>query len=326
MKLRFWGVRGSIPCPGSRTVKYGGNSACLELRIGGDSGRIIVIDAGTGIRELGNYLMKHDLPQGPMDIDLFLSHTHWDHIMGFPYFTPIYIPGTRLRVYGPVSFEDDPLQDVVGGQMKYRYFPVNVGELASTIDYIRLREDPGIDLGDGLVLTTKILNHPILALGYRFEYRGKVLCTCYDTEPFRNLFITDPAHPDYDEAMAYEGQLVAEEQNQIVEQFFAGADLLIHDAQYTETEYAGKIGWGHSTYEQALAAAGRAGVKRLALFHHDPDRTDDQLDALAETYCRPGAYGDMEVFFAREGPGNRSARPTDQDRSPRSRSMICRSG
>jgi phosphoribosyl 1,2-cyclic phosphodiesterase len=300
MKLRFWGVRGSIPCPGPQTVKYGGNSACLELRVG-DSGRIIVIDAGTGIRELGNFLMKHDLPHGPLDIDLYLSHTHWDHIMGFPYFTPIYIPGTKLRVHGPVSFEDDPLQDVVGGQMKYRYFPVNVGELASSIEYIRLREDPGMDLGDGLVLTTKILNHPILALGYRFEYRGMVLCTCYDTEPFRNLFITDPAHPDYDEAMACEGQLVAEEQTRIVEQFFAGADLLIHDAQYTEQEYAGKIGWGHSTYEQALAAAGRAGVKRLALFHHDPDRTDDQLDALAETYCRPGAYGDMEVFFAREG-------------------------
>jgi len=300
MKLRFWGVRGSIPCPGPQTVKYGGNSACLELRVG-DSGRIIVIDAGTGIRELGNYLMKHDLPRGPLDIDLYLSHTHWDHIMGFPYFTPVYIPGTKLRVHGPVSFEDDPLEDVVGGQMKYRYFPVNVAELASTIEYIRLREDPGMDLGGGLVLTTKILNHPILALGYRFEYRGKVLCTCYDTEPFRNLFITDPAHPDYDEAMAYEGQQVAEEQNRIVEQFFAGADLLIHDAQYTEQEYAGKTGWGHSTYEQALAAAGRAGVKRLALFHHDPDRTDDQLDALAEIYCRPGAYGDMEVFFAREG-------------------------
>ncbi len=300
MKLRFWGVRGSIPCPGPQTVKYGGNSACLELRCE-EIGKIIVIDAGTGIRELGNHLVRHDLQHGPLDIDLFLSHTHWDHIMGFPYFTPIYIPGTTLRVYGPVSFEDDPLQDVVGGQMKYRYFPVNVGELASTIDYIRLREDPGIDLGGGLTLGTKILNHPILALGYRFEYQGKVLCTCYDTEPFRNLFITDRNHPDYDEAMAYEGALVAEEQNHVIEQFFAGADLLIHDAQYTEKEYAGKVGWGHSTYEQALTAAERAGVRRLAFFHHDPDRTDRQIDELADHYCQPGRYGAMEVFFAREG-------------------------
>lgn len=302
MKLRFWGVRGSIPCPGPRTVKYGGNSACLEIRVEErDKQRIIIIDAGTGIRDLGTHLVKNDLAQGPLNIDLFLSHTHWDHIMGFPYFTPIYIPGTKLRVYGPVSFEDDSLEDVVGGQMKYRYFPVNVGELSSAIDYIRLREDPAIDLGGGLLLATKILNHPILALGYRFEYRGKIICTCYDTEPFRNLFITDQLHPDYDEAMACEGQLVADEQNLIVEQFFAGADLLIHDAQYTEQEYAGKIGWGHSTYEHAVAAAARAGVKRLALFHHDPDRTDDQIDDLAAVYCRPGAYGDMEVFFAREG-------------------------
>lgn len=300
MKLRFWGVRGSIPCPGPRTVKYGGNSACLELRAD-QRGKIIIIDAGTGIRDLGNHLVKNDLRHGPLDIELFLSHTHWDHIMGFPYFSPIYIPGTKLKVYGPVSFEDDSLQDVVGGQMKYRYFPVNVGELASTIDYIRLREDPSMELGNGLMLATKILNHPILALGYRFEYRGKVVCTCYDMEPFRNLSITDSNHPAYDETRACEGELVAQERNRIVEQFFADADLLVHDAQYTEQEYAEKIGWGHSTYEQALAAAKRAGVKRLAFFHHDPCRTDEQIDALTEIYCSPGAFGDMEVFFAREG-------------------------
>ena len=159
--------------------------------------------------------MKNDLPKGPLEIELYLSHTHWDHIMGFPIFLPRYIfPEQKLNVYGPVTFEEDPLEDVVGGQMKYRYFPVNVGELASNIGYFRLKEDPFIDLGDGFKLATKILNHPITALGYRFEYKGKVLCTCYDTEPFRNLFITDPEDPEYDEAMAYEGGLVAEEQKQ----------------------------------------------------------------------------------------------------------------
>ncbi|WP_163338718.1 MBL fold metallo-hydrolase [Desulfopila sp. IMCC35008] len=301
MKIRFWGVRGSIPCPGKHTQKYGGNSACIELRVGEDD-RLIIIDAGSGIRELGTSLLGTDLPKGPIDTQIFLSHTHWDHIMGFPYFTPIYIPGTKLKVYGPVTFEDDPLEDVVGGQMKYRYFPVNMGELASDIEYIRLKETPAIDLGRGLNLVTKLLNHPITALGYRFEFEGKKVCTCYDTEPFRNLFITDPDHLDYDEAMAYEGEEVANEQNQAIEDFYRDADLLIHDAQYTADEYqANRIGWGHSSFEYVVEAANRAGVKKLALFHHDPDRTDDQIDEMAKMYCETGKSGDTEVFFAREG-------------------------
>lgn len=299
MKVKFWGVRGTVPCPGPTTVKYGGNSACIELRVGKDN-RIIVIDAGSGIRDLGNSLVGNDLQNGPLEIMLFLTHTHWDHIMGFPFFTPIYIPGTRMKVYGPVTFEDDPLVDVVGGQMKYRYFPVNVGELVSEIDYIRLTENPAIDLGGGLLLKTKMLNHSIMVLGYRFEYNGKIFCTCYDCEPYRNLFITDPEHPEYDEAMASEGAMVADEQTEMLEQFFSGADLLIHDSQYTEREYHDKLGWGHSSIEHAVATARRAGVKKLALFHHDPDRTDDQLDELAEIYCDPGKSGTTEIFFARE--------------------------
>lgn len=301
MKIRFWGVRGSIPCPGPQTQKYGGNSACIELRVG-DGQRLVIIDAGSGIRQLGSYLMQHDLPKGPIRTDIFLSHTHWDHIMGFPFFVPIYVPGTKMKVYGPVTFEDDGLEEVVGGQMKYRYFPVNFGELASEIDYVRIKEDPCMDLGDGLLLATKLLNHPVTALGYRFQYGGKSVCTCYDTEPFRNLFITDREHPDYDEVMAEEGEEVAAEQNHMVEQFFAGADLLIHDSQYTEAEYQqGRKNWGHSSFEHAIAAANRVGVKRLALFHHDPDRTDEQLDELARVYCEPGRYGATEVFLAREG-------------------------
>lgn len=300
MKLKFWGVRGSIPCPGTHTMKYGGNGACLELRVEGRK-EIIVIDAGSGIRELGNAMMSNDLPNGSLKLALYLSHTHWDHIMGFPYFTPIYVPGTALTVHGPVTYEDDPLQDVVGGQMKYRYFPINVSELASDITYSRLREEPDVDLGGGLSLTTKFLNHPITSLGYRFEHEGKVLCTCYDHEPYRNLFITDPDHPEYDEAMALEGEEVAKEQNLAVEDFFKGADLLIHDSQYTAKEYKSRVNWGHSTFEHAIAAANRAGVKKLALFHHDPDRTDAQIDEMAKTYCAPGEFGDTEVFFATEG-------------------------
>ena len=185
--------------------------------------------------------------------------------------------------------------------MKYRYFPVNFGELSSNVEYLRLKEDPHMDLGEGLILSTKFLNHPITALGFRFTFEGKIFCTCYDTEPFRNLFITDPDHPEYDEAMALEGEEVAKEQNMILEEFFQGADLLVYDAQYTEEEFSGRVGWGHTPIEYAVEAASRAGVKRLALFHHDPDRTDDQIDEMAKKYCEPGRYGDTEIFFAREG-------------------------
>ena len=301
MRVRFWGVRGSIPCPGENTWRYGGNSACIELRAG-DTDRLIIIDAGSGIRELGNHLLSQDPPKGPVVAQIFLSHTHWDHIMGFPYFMPIYIPGSKLTVYGPVTFEDDPLEEVIGGQMKYRYFPVNLGELRSEIRYRRLRETLKLDLGDGLTVTTKFLNHPVTTLGYRFQYGGKAFYVCYDTEPFRNLFITDTNHPDYDETMALEGEEVAAEQNAAIEAFFAGADLLVHDAQYTEAEYRlNRIGWGHSSMEYAVAAAKRAGVKRLALFHHDPDRTDQQLDELAEVYCRQGSDAGPDIFFAKEG-------------------------
>lgn len=298
MKIRFWGVRGSIPCPGPNTMKYGGNTLCIELRFR-DLDRVIILDAGTGIRELGNYMMVHDLPKGPIKTEIFLTHTHWDHIMGFGFFAPIYIPTTKLKVYAPVTYEDDTLEDIVGGQLTYRYFPVRREELGSEIEYIDLKEGR-LDLGDDIVLTTKYLNHPILCLGYRFEYHSKVLCTAYDTEPFRNLFCTDPHDPSYDKAMAYEGEQVAKEENRRLEEFFASSDLLIHDTQYTQEEYeSSKIDWGHSPFEHAIAGAKRSRVKRLALFHHEPVRTDTQIDELANKYCDP--TDDTEVFFAREG-------------------------
>ncbi|HCC54871.1 MAG TPA: MBL fold metallo-hydrolase [Desulfobulbaceae bacterium] len=300
MKIKFWGVRGSIPCPGAQTMKYGGNTACIELRFP-EINRLIIIDAGSGIRELGNFIMANDFRRGPINTDIFLTHTHWDHIMGFPFFTPIYVPGSVIRIHGPVSFEGDTLAKIVGDQLTYRYFPVRQEELAARIDYFDLKEG-ALDLGDGITVTAKYLNHPILCLGYRFAWQGKTICTAYDTEPFRNVFCTDLADPSYDEGMATEGQLVAEEQNAVLEHFFAGADLLVHDAQYTQEEYQARfIGWGHSSFEHTVAAARRTGVKSLALFHHDPMRTDAQIDALTEKYCVSVGQEDPEVFFAREG-------------------------
>lgn len=300
MKVKFWGVRGSIPCPGPYTTKYGGNTACIELRFD-DIDRLIIIDAGSGIRELGNFIMAHDLPKGPIDIDLYLSHTHWDHIMGFPFFVPLYLPSTTVRISGPVTHESDTLENIVGGQMTYRYFPVRDAELAANIHYSHLKEGQ-FDLGDGIKLTTKYLNHPILCLGYRVEYKGKVFCTAYDTEPYKNIFCTDPEDPSYDEAMAIEGEQVAKEQNAVLEAFVAGADFLVFDTQYTEAEYLdSKVGWGHSPMEFAVLVAQRNHVKKMAMFHHEPMRTDAQLDELAKEYCSDGGEGTPEIFFAREG-------------------------
>lgn len=301
IRLRFWGVRGSIPVPGPNTAKFGGNTACIELRFGTKE-RLVIIDAGTGIRELAGFLMKNDLPRGPIKTEIYLTHTHWDHIMGFPFFVPIFIPKTELKIFGPVTYEEDTLDKIVGGQLTYRYFPVRMSELAAKIKYNNLKEGSH-DLGEGIWLTTKYLNHPILVLGYRFEYQGKVLCTAYDTEPFRNVFDVSPDSADYDEEVVMEGERAAKEENDKVARFLKGADILVHDAQYTNKEYiSSKFGWGHTSFEHAVKVAHRAGVKKLLLFHHDPLRTDQELEII-EKKLRASIAGksDLELSIAREG-------------------------
>jgi phosphoribosyl 1,2-cyclic phosphodiesterase len=297
--LRIWGDRGSMPTPGPDTVLFGGNTSCHEVRCGD---RLIIIDAGSGIRKLGDKLMREDLKKGPISADILISHTHWDHILGFPMFTPIFVPGTRLKIRGPISYEDDSLERVFGALLSYRYWPVRQEELAAKIEYEQIKETT-LDLGDGIYVTTKYLNHPILCLGYRIEYEGKSLVTAYDNEPFINVFPTDPADPSYDEYAAKEGEAAAFEENEKLLRFYKGADLLVHDTQYTAKEYhAGKKGWGHSSYEFAVNAAHRAGVKRLIMFHHDPNRTDAELQELELFYQgkierRTG----LQVEMAREG-------------------------
>ena len=300
MRIKFWGVRGSIPSPGPEFVTYGGNTLCVELCLE-DLDRLIIIDAGSGLRLLGHELMSRKISAEPLRVDIFLTHTHLDHILGFPFFAPIFQHSTRLNIYGPVTCEEDSLEAVLGGQLSYRYFPIRQVELAADIDYINLKEGR-FDLGDGIQLTTKYLNHPLLCLGLRFEYKGKICCTAYDTEPFQNLFITDPHDPAFDAIMAHEGEAAARDEKLRLEEFFAGADLLIHDAQFTQQEYeSSKRGWGHSPLEHAIKSAMRSQAKRLALFHHDPMRTDAQLDALAEMHCDSQESDSTEVFFAREG-------------------------
>jgi len=235
-------------------------------------------------------------------MDVFISHTHWDHIMGFPMFTPLFIPGTKICIRGPVSFNDDTLESIIGDQLSYRYWPVRQSDLSAHIEYEELKETT-IDMGGGLTVKTKYLNHPILCLGYRFEYQGKSIVTAYDHEPFRNLFPTNPNDPSYNEEAAQEGEAAAEEESEKIQHFFSGADILIHDAQYTSAEFLGKhLGWGHSSYEHAIDSAYRAGVKKLLLSHHDPNRTDEQLELLEKKYksensSKPG----FEIVMAREG-------------------------
>ena len=301
MKLKFWGVRGSIACPGPDTVHYGGNTTCLEIKFE-DLDRRIIIDAGSGIRLLGQEIVLKDWRETPFKSDIFITHTHWDHIMGFPFFDPIYQEGTELNIYGPVTYEEDTLEQVVGDQLRYRYFPVLHSDLAAKLNYYQIGETR-IDLGDGIVVTSKFLNHTLLCLGYRFEYAGKSVCTAFDTEPFRNLFASDEDPSGFDPDLFAEGERVAMEENQKLIDFFRASDVLIHDTQYTEAEYVShKQGWGHDYFEHAIQNAVKAGVRKLFLFHHDPYRTDNELRRLEAEFRKslkekPGP----ELFMAREG-------------------------
>jgi len=300
LQVTFWGVRGSIPTPGYETSRYGGNTVCVEVRFSG-CGRTLIIDAGSGIRRLGDDLLARSKPAAGLTLDLLLSHTHLDHILGLPFFGPLYRRDTRLTLYGPTISQEDRLEQVIGGQLCYRYFPVRQIELAALITYVDLRE--GVyDLGDGITLTATYLNHPLLCMGYRLNWRGRSVCTAFDTEPFRNLFISDPAHPGYDAIMASEGEQAAREANLRMQAFFRDTDLLIHDGQYTEQEYRhGRAGWGHSSIEQAVAVAEAAGCRRLALIHHDPMRSDSELDGFAQRYGGLRPKSGLAVCFAREG-------------------------
>jgi phosphoribosyl 1,2-cyclic phosphodiesterase len=294
---RLWGVRGSIPTPGPATVIYGGNTACLEIRA---DKRLLIVDLGTGAKPLGDWLIANDLKEHPLEADIFVTHTHWDHIMGFPMFGPIFIPSTRLKIWGSVSYDGDSLEKVIGAQLSYRYWPVRLGELSAHIEYGELKQG-SVDLGGGLTLTTKYLNHPVLCLGYRFEYQGKSIVTAFDTEPFYNIFPTDKHDPAYNEEAAREGEQVAESENEQVQEFIKGADILIHDSQYTAEEYQKHRGWGHSSYDAAISHSLKAGVKRLICFHHEPLRGDEELAALETEFRRQFASEPLEIIMAREG-------------------------
>jgi phosphoribosyl 1,2-cyclic phosphodiesterase len=293
--IRFWGVRGSFPSPGPNTAIYGGNTSCLEIRA---DERLIIIDFGSGARPLGDWLMKNDLKKyGKIKADIFLTHTHWDHLLGFPMFDPIYMPGTELSIKGPVSLENNSLKSIIETQFSYEYWPVSAGELSANIEYNEIKEGE-FDLGGGLTVNAKFLNHPIFCLGYRFNYKNKSIATVYDHEPYRNVFPSDPACEDYDEKTAKEGELAAADENEKIKQFIKGADIVIHDAHFTKEEYPEHIGWGHCTHEYSVQSTKDIDIKKLVLFHHEPSRTDSQLEQIEKSYANNKA---PEVIVAKEG-------------------------
>jgi phosphoribosyl 1,2-cyclic phosphodiesterase len=295
LTLRFWGVRGSIPCPGPDTVIYGGNTSCIEIRA---DDRLIIIDLGTGIRPLGEWLIQNDLKKyGKIKADIFLTHTHWDHIMGFPMFNPIYIPGTELRITGPASFENNSLKSIIENQLSYEYWPVKLGELAAVIEYNQMKET-SLDIGDGIVISGKFLNHPIFCMGYRIEYQGKSIAVIYDHEPFRNLFTANQDGMEVDKQTVLEGEIAAAEENERIRQFIKGADIVVHDAQYTNEEYLTKAGWGHCSCEHAVQAAIGNDIKQMVFFHHEPAHTDSQMEEIEKSYAN---ITETKIIVAREG-------------------------
>jgi diguanylate cyclase (GGDEF)-like protein len=279
MHVRFWGTRGSIPTPGHRTSIYGGNTSCVEVTTHDDT--TLVFDCGSGIRLLGLDMLRRP---GPHRIHLLIGHTHWDHIQGFPYFTPAFLPGTELNIYGSAAFQRS-LEDSLSGQMQYSYFPVKLQDVASRIHYTEL-EEGFFRIGEVLI-ETQYLNHTAPTIGYRVSADGATVAYITDHEPFWNSGGLALHHPG--------------DQRHI--DFLRGADLLIHDAQYTSEEYASKLGWGHSPTDYVTDAAMAAGVSRLALFHHDPIHDDDALKRIevAQRARVNSAVSTMDVFAAAEG-------------------------
>lgn len=288
MKVVFHGVRGSLPTPGPGTVRYGGNTPCVEVVIP-ESDQAFVIDAGTGIRELGLKLIR----QKPRAINLFISHTHWDHIQGFPFFTPIFIPSYVVNVFGPTHDQVElSLHDVLTNQMHYSVFPVRYAELQASLTFTAMGRQETKIFGD-VEVTAHPLNHPVLTLGYRITHAGRTVVYQSDHEPWTNLFADDS-----DDMV---NQTVAQ-YNQMIVDFARDADLLIADSMYTDKEYETHRQWGHSSVGHVLERARASNVKRLALFHHDPIHNDEIMDSIvAEAVERARGMGSFEVFAAKEG-------------------------
>jgi phosphoribosyl 1,2-cyclic phosphodiesterase len=274
--VRFWGVRGTIPTPGPDTCRYGGNTACVEVRAYGE---LLILDAGTGIRKLGQALSGIGKPiQGT----LLISHAHWDHIQGLPFFAPAMTAGNRFHVYGSMGSEPG-MRSILTGQMESPHFPLSLDDLPDTLEFHELQHD-AIQVG-GVKVSTLPLHHPGRALGFRVEASGRAVVYATDQEP---LAAVNGGEPTLDPRL---------------HQFATGANLLICDAQYTAEEYRRHVGWGHSSVIDAVRLALAARVERLALFHYDPERDDAAVDRLLQMARDEVSrrHGQLDIVAAAEG-------------------------
>jgi phosphoribosyl 1,2-cyclic phosphodiesterase/CheY-like chemotaxis protein len=292
-RLKFWGVRGSIPVPGSSTVRYGGNTSCIEVRADGE---IIVLDAGSGMRLLGIALEEEFGPQ-PIKVTLLISHTHWDHIQGIPFFLPAYNQKNSLRVLGYEGARKG-LATILASQMETSFFPVSLRDMPSAIAIEELKE---MDFSIGKVqVHARFVNHPGICAGYRLDTSNGSIAFLPDNEPYDVLKVTlaKKEKSDVAEARAY----AVAEREKLVE-FLRGADVLIIDAQYTDDEYALRVGWGHGSLSSVVSLGLDAEVRKLFLFHHDPAHDDKKVDQIVEgarmLVLESGKP--MEVEAAREG-------------------------
>jgi phosphoribosyl 1,2-cyclic phosphodiesterase len=288
-RLRFWGTRGSIPSPGPNTVRYGGNTPSIEVRT--PSGSLVLLDAGTGIRELGRALISR--ANGlPITGDIFLTHAHWDHIQGIPFFAPAFQRGNRFTIWGAKSLAAS-IRRVVRDQMSPVVFPVAFEELAATFDFRELSDER--HNSDGFDVRAFAVRHPGGALGYRFAARGPDDEARGSAPAF--VYISD------NELRAADSSAATDRWRVKLVDFIRGARVLIHDATYTEEEYETHRGWGHSTYGDAVALALESGVETLVLFHHSPDRSDDELDArVADCRAATARSGrTLRIIAAAEG-------------------------
>jgi len=254
INLAYWGVRGTLPVPGEKTLRYGGNTCCVSLEFPNDV--LFVCDAGTGIKSLSDHLLS--LSKSRMKIKLFVSHPHWDHINALPFFVPLYMQGNEIEIIG-ASHGDVSMEDLIVGSMSGVYFPINVDEFSARVSFRDIHEESFESAG--VKINTMLLIHPGNCLGYRFEYKGRSVCYASDNE------IYPEASPHYNQR--YRNQFI---------NFIKGADILIADATYSDEEYRNKVGWGHSSISEITLAAHDAGVKDLHLFHHDPSQTDVDVE------------------------------------------------
>lgn len=271
IRMKFWGVRGSIPTPGKSTIRYGGNTPSVEVRL--DDGTLIILDAGSGIRNLGEDLLAKN---EPVTAFLLITHPHWDHIQGFPFFRPVWIPSTTLTVIGPERPEKS-LNEIIADQMNRIYFPVQLHDVKAKVSFKPLRGEDTFSVG-GARVKALYVNHPGYTVGYKIMYKGKSLVYISDNEPFDKANI--PMLTSFEKKVISLFEADGNSPNKRIVEFCRNVDVLIHDSTYFPKELSERVGWGHSDYLFALKLASDASAKRLYLFHHDHMHSDDDVDEI----------------------------------------------